>query len=928
MTVSIVLAVTDEPPEELILSPSTSHIEACQFVVNDHTAQLCLRIVQWLEGLASKALDLESKVRGSHVGTYLPNSGIWHHTQRFLKKGASAANTVHHLDFDAPTREHAHQLPDDKKQDESLLEDVWTLLKAGRLEEACDLCRSAGQPWRSATICPFGGLDLFPSIEALMKNGKNRSLQAIELESGIGHQWRLWKWASYCASERISEQNGGKYEIAVYAAQCSNLKRMLPICADWETACWAMAKSWLEIQVDLELARSQPGRMEQLKSYGDGVDGSPGGIDGTSQPSSEPERWPLQVLNQQPRDLSALLQKLHSGEMVHEAVTRGCKEQQRQLEMNLMLGNIPHLLELIWSWIAPSEDDQSISRPRDPQMIRFGAHIVLVLRYLLAEEMKDTFREKLMTVGDRILHMYSMFLFSKHHEELVGIYASQLARHRCVDLFVHMMELRLNSSVHVKYKIFLSAMEYLPFSQGDDLKGSFEEIIERLLSRSRETKVGKFDESSDVVEQHRLQSLQKALVVQWLCFTPPSTITDVKDVSAKLLLRALIHSNILFREFALISMWRAPAMPIGAHELLSLLAEPLKQLSETPDTFEDYVSENLKEFQDWSEYYSCDATYRNWLKIELANADVSPDELSVEEKQRAIAAAKETLNLSLSLLLRKENPWLISAEENVNESMEPLFLELHATAMLRLPSGESMGPDATVCAALMSALYSSVTEEVVLERQLMVNVAISSRDSYSIEVVLRCLVVEGDGIGSHILNDGGLLGAVMAAGFKGELARFQAGVTLEISRLDAWFSSKDGSLEGPATYIVQGLCRRCCIPEVILRCMQVSVSLMESGNPPESHDQLIELVSSLETGFIYLFSQQQLQGLDMNNAIHKSTPLTLNSYAHFFVPNIYCLRGNIPYAKWSFKRSSHDLASWDEILVLYHCASSSSETQC
>lgn len=57
------------------------------------------------------------------------------------------------------------------------------------------------QPWRSATICPFGGLDLFPSIEALMKNGKSRSLQAIELESGIGHQWRLWKWASYCASE-------------------------------------------------------------------------------------------------------------------------------------------------------------------------------------------------------------------------------------------------------------------------------------------------------------------------------------------------------------------------------------------------------------------------------------------------------------------------------------------------------------------------------------------------------------------------------------------------------------------------------------------------------------------------------------------------------------------------------------------------------
>ena len=49
-----------------------------------------------------------------------------------------------------------------------------------------------------------------------------------------------------------------------------------------------------------------------------------------------------------------------------------------------------------------------------------------------------------------------------------------------------------------------------------------------------------------------------------------------------------------------------------------------------------------------------------------------------------------------------------------------MFLELHATAMLCLPSGECLRPDATVCAALMSALYASVTEEVVLDRQLMV----------------------------------------------------------------------------------------------------------------------------------------------------------------------------------------------------------------
>nr|XP_029118750.1 nuclear pore complex protein NUP107 isoform X2 [Elaeis guineensis] len=851
----------EELPEELFVFPTTSHQEACQFVMMDHTAQLCLRIILWLEGLASEALDLEKKVRGSHVGSYLPSSGVWHHTQRFLKKKNDDPAIIRHMDFDAPTREAARPLSDDKKQDELLLEDIWTLLRAGRLEEACELCRSAGQPWRAASLCPFGGLDHFPSLEALIRNGKTRTLQAIELESGIAHQWRLWRWASYCASEKIAEQDGGKYEMAVYAAQCSNLKRLLPVCTDWESACWAMAKSWLDVQVDLELSRFQQGRLEE-KQYGDDISGSSFQGRQSLLPSIGPEGWPCHVLDQQPRDLPSLLQKLHSSEIVHVAVSRACKEQHRQIEMNLMVGDISHLLDLLWSWISPSEDDQNILRPHgDPQMIRFGAHVVLILRYLLEDEVKDAFKEKLLTIGDLILHMYAMFLFSKQHEELVGIYASQLARHLCIDLFVHMMELRLNSSMHVKYKLFLSAMEYLPFSSGDDNKASFEDIMERVLSRSRETKISKYDgKLSDVAEQHRLQSLQKAMVIQWLCFTPPSTISDFDIITAKLLMRALVHSNTLFREFALISMWRVPKMPIGAHMLLSFLAEHLKQPKDTLLSFEDLdVSENLREFEDWQEYYSCDATYRNWLKIELENAAVPPAELSSEEKEKAIAAARETLKSSLLLLLREGSPWLDSVHSSLYDSTEHIYLELHATAMLCLPSGECMCPDATSCTTLTSALYSSVSEEDVLKRQLMVNVSISSRDNYCIEVALRCLAVSGDGLGPHETNDGGILATVVAAGFKGELNRFQAGVTMEISRLDAWYSDVDGTLRGPANYVVRGLCRRCCLPEIILRCMQVSVSLAESGDSQDYCNELIELVASFRSGMLNLFSQHQLQ---------------------------------------------------------------------
>ncbi|XP_021993968.1 nuclear pore complex protein NUP107 [Helianthus annuus] len=90
------------------------------------------------------------------------------------------------------------------------------------------------------------------------------------------------------------------------------------------------------------------------------------------------------------------------------------------------------------------------------------------------------------------------------------------------------------------------------------------------------------------------------MVIQWLCFTPPSTINDATRVGSKLLNRELMHSNVLFREFGLISMWRVPTMPIGTHTLLSLLAEPLKHPSETSISTEDReTSDSLREFHDW-----------------------------------------------------------------------------------------------------------------------------------------------------------------------------------------------------------------------------------------------------------------------------------------------------------------------------------------
>ena len=72
------------------------------------------------------------------------------------------------------------------------------------------------QAWRAATLCPFGGIDMFPSLDALLKNGKSKTIQAIELEGGVGQQWRLWKWASYCASEVNSRVCFFLFDIVLY----------------------------------------------------------------------------------------------------------------------------------------------------------------------------------------------------------------------------------------------------------------------------------------------------------------------------------------------------------------------------------------------------------------------------------------------------------------------------------------------------------------------------------------------------------------------------------------------------------------------------------------------------------------------------------------------------------------------------------------
>lgn len=466
---------SDDP----VVYPATSTQEAVQFIMSEPFAQQCMRIVQWLETMASKDLDYQKKHKGWYAGSYMQKLGVWHQTQRAIRKHAGHGTIVQNVDPDAPTREHARLHPEDQKLEEDLLEDVWKLLRAGRLGEARELCRSAGQPWRAASLGGCGELGPSPSVEAFCNTGKDRALQALELESGIAHQRRLWKWACFIASEKIGERGDeAKHEAAVYASQCCNVRRMLPVCSDWESACWALARSWLDWQVDTELLQRHPPKVPKGRTTG------PRGIgagDVSMEISEGPHSWPQPVLDQQPRDLVGMFQKLQSGDLVHEAVKRSCKEQQRLVQMSLITGDFSHLLDLLKDWTIPK--DNSMKFHGHPQIVRFAAHLVLVLRRILADTTDDIVAEKLRIVGDLILNGYVIFLFTEHQEDLVGVYASQLAPHLSVELYVNFMDLRQNDPVPVKYKIFHTAIEFLPFFPGSDAsKGCVSDILDKYVN--------------------------------------------------------------------------------------------------------------------------------------------------------------------------------------------------------------------------------------------------------------------------------------------------------------------------------------------------------------------------------------------------------------------------------------------------------------
>lgn len=186
-------------------------------------------------------------------------TGYWKFTKHSVLQGMRSGNAyrdglVKELDPDAPNREEGRALAsDDASYEKALLQSLYACVRAGRLEDAVQLCRRAHQPWRASSIL---GSRLFrwPAISAEPMD--DDAMAEDEVESWFGNQNRkLWKKTCVHAALNNSLSDQERLLYASLTPSPLTATILKSACRTWEDHLWVQISIICEEKESLEMGR-------------------------------------------------------------------------------------------------------------------------------------------------------------------------------------------------------------------------------------------------------------------------------------------------------------------------------------------------------------------------------------------------------------------------------------------------------------------------------------------------------------------------------------------------------------------------------------------------------------------------------------------------------------------------------------------------
>ncbi|OWZ07079.1 hypothetical protein PHMEG_00020577 [Phytophthora megakarya] len=567
-------------------------------------------------------------------------------TLRMMRKQVFPGEEIR-MDPDAVVRDgDSNILSDDLEDEAELMKALWLYVRAGRMDDAIDLCIRVGQSWRAASLS--GGNPVGAS-----ETNEREDMSLERWGNPFRALWKstCWRLSEQNANGKLSKSNSllaKKYEELIYAALSGNIQVITKssLCESWEDHCWAYLQGITEQQLDeilykLLKVKAQSSRLivgnnaHYLRHYS-------GLLDKTK------------YLKRYQVDLDTLFDELRGSQS--ELVRTQANQPHRQIQAKLVTAKFQYIVSSILDTLLFNPDDDSYnwnlqlnstvqSDETSSLFLRFAAHFIMFAGFT-----GEHFDEQ---AGHMILKLYIRHLVKHRQLQFVPVYASQLPTAGAIEIYVQML-----STVEDSLERELCIKRILEYAGMDVLSTVLQSVVERLCDEYRlvaqDQQQKKGPVSSDVptteVDRKRIRA------IEFLCFYP--------DHRAE----ALFRLNVLTRQFLLEGKYAAvkelvvESLPEDSIAVLDMNRDA--QLLRT----DEEIERSVREFLCWRAYIQACSQYDLWRNC-INNPGAEALSLYSEEKNyladlmfhvsRAVAATLEVLHF--------ENGWLIGCSNDAAE---------------------------------------------------------------------------------------------------------------------------------------------------------------------------------------------------------------------------------------------------------------------